>query len=94
MNLVEVGAGEVDEASRLGPLGIVEEIEAILPVLVLQHKVKTLPLLVLLALLEQVALKPGVHRLFDARLLATLPERGVDLLRIGRDVAQGKARWQ
>ena len=82
MDLVKVGAREVDEASRFGPLGIVEKVEPILAVLILQHKVQTLPLFVLLALFQQVALQPCVHRLFDARLLAALSQRRVNLLGI------------
>lgn len=55
-NLVEVGTGEVNKSSGFGALWIVEEVESILAILVLEHKVKTLPLLVLLAFLQEIAL--------------------------------------
>jgi len=58
VDLVEVGATEIDQSSRFGAFGIVEEIETIFSSFVLQYKIHTLPLFVFFTLLVQVALHP------------------------------------
>ena len=70
-HLVEVGATEIDQSSRFGAFGIVEEIETIFSSFVLQYKIHTLPLFVFFTLLVKVALHPDATRLFDSLLLTT-----------------------